>query len=114
MGIVGVDLNHPAEAIRLIRLLSDVEPREVFSPPAVCLFLEADALIVFRFGSAGCIGAEVLVEVLPRGQHGPPGRDAARAVGERADDLLSGRVGTGFQARVSCRRAAYGSYRRTR
>ena len=53
----------------------------------------------------GDLAPEIAVEVLLGAEPGAPGRDAAGAIVEHADDLAAGRVGRGLQQRVAGGRA---------
>ena len=99
-----VDFDDPVEAVRLVRLLGDVETVVVLLPAAVGqLVLDgvagvlAHQVLVVDLVDA----AEVLVDVLLAGEHGAPRGDAAGAVVEGADDLLAGRVLVGLEQVVA-------------
>ncbi len=109
-----VDLDHPAEAIRLVRVGGDVEAR-VDGVPAVAeavaqaaAGIGADAITALqrREHAAGRIGvAEVAVEILLAGEEGAPRRPAGAAVVEHAQHLAAGGVGRGLHQVVAGARA---------
>ena len=86
-----VDFYEPAEAVRLVRLLGDVEAVIVLLPLTIgrALF---DAETLEGLGSLLILDvatSEVLVEVLLAGQHGVPRGHATGAVVEGTEDLLA-------------------------
>src|SRR5829696_2383511 len=98
--VVGVDLDHPAEGERLVRLLGQVEAVVVALPLAVRGALGQGVALVPgphpRVGDRLQVG-EVLVEVLLAGQHRPPGGDPAGAVVQHPLDPATARVLAGPQ-----------------
>ena len=103
--IIGVVLDHPAEAVRLVRLLRHVEALDRLVP-GVPPVRNAVALVGLserpRLGSGA---AEIAVEVLLGHQHGAPGCLAAGAVVDRAQHLGPGGVGAGLEQLVAGGRA---------
>ena len=107
LGVEGVDLHHPAEAVRFVRFLGVVEALvELF--PAIAGAAGADAIaphrLVAAIDTAG--GAEVTVEVLFTGEIRAPGREAVGAVVQRAEHTRAAGVGLGLHQRVAGGRAA--------
>ena len=93
-----VDFYDPAKAVRLVRLLGDVEALIKALPLALGLAVfHAEALqgllrlLVIQVGVS-----EVLVKVLFAREHGIPRSDAAGAVIQGALDLLAGLIGGGL------------------
>ena len=93
-----VDFYDPAKAVRLVRLLGDVEALVKALPLALGLAVfHAEALqgllrlLVIQLG----VG-EVLVKVLFARKHGIPRSDAAGAIIQGALDLLAGLIGGGL------------------
>src|SRR4029453_7613133 len=112
--VEGIDLDDPAEAVRLVRLLVDVEPVLKFAPrlpePRYAITLVAfdlRAAEVLRQLAAYKlrIGPEITVEVLFSGEIGAPRCHAAGAIVERAEDARAGWIGTGLKP-VMTRRGA--------
>ena len=96
-----IDLDDPAEAVRLVRLLADVEA-VVVARPFVGALRHAVALVVLRLGVIGGeLAGEIAVKILLRRDVGAPGRHAAGAVVDRAEHLHAARVGAGLQAVVA-------------
>ena len=102
-----VDLNDPAEAVRLVRLLGAVEAVVEALPLAVGLFVfDAEALegllgfLIFDVASS-----EVLVKVLLAGEHGVPRGHATGAVVQGAQDGLALGIGLGLDQAAALRRA---------
>ena len=99
--IVDVDLDDPAEAIGLVRLLRDVEA-VVEGGPFVGAFRDTDPLVVGRLRmTGGKLAREITVKVLLGQDVGAPWGDAAGTVVDRAEDFRAGRVGAGLQARIA-------------
>ena len=97
----GIDLDDPAEAVGLVRLLGEVEAL-VEGAPAVGALGQAEAFIVGGLRVAfGQFADEVAVEILLGHHPGAPGGDAAGAVVDGAEDRGAGRVGGGLQPRVA-------------
>ncbi len=101
-GIPRVDLDHPAEAVRLVRFLLAVEARVVLVPAQPLPLGEAVAAHLRRDRAAA---VEVEIEVLLAREVGAPRRDAVRAVVERAQHFATRRVGRCLQRVVACGRA---------
>src|SRR5699024_1884116 len=107
----GVEFDDPEEAVRLVRLLGDVEAVVVLLPAAVrhvvldgVAGVLAHQIIVVELVDA----AAVLVDVPLDGEHGAARGDAAGAVVEGALDVHAGRVGFGLQQFVAGGRAGGG------
>ncbi len=92
VGVVRVQLDDVPEAVRLVRLLGDVEPLVETLPLALG---GAGAEAVALVGGPAAVG-EVLVEVLLAVERGAPRGGAAGAVVEGAEDLAAGAVGGGL------------------
>ena len=104
--IVGVVLDDPAKAVRLVRLLGEVEALDRPVPGILRLARDPVALVVGRLRrTIGQCAAEILVEVLLRHQHRAPGGLASGAVVEGAQHPGAGRIGIGLEAVVAGRRA---------
>jgi hypothetical protein len=102
--VVGVDLDHPAEAVGLVGVAHGVEALVVLVPAvAPAVLADAPAALV-RGGLVGA--AEVAGEVLLAGEVGAPGRHARGAVVEGAERQPPGRVGRRLHHRVAGRRPA--------
>ena len=99
--IVGIDLDHPAEAVGLVRLLLDVEAVDVLGPGIPGGLRHAVALVGLGIGHLLGIAAEVAVEVLLGRQPGAPRRRAAGAVVQHAENLAAGRIGRGLELVVA-------------
>ena len=96
----GIDLDHPAEAVELVRMPAGVEALLMLVPAvelAIAL-LHAPALLM-RVGLLGAL--EVVDEVLLAGQVGAPGGGAVAAVVERAQHGAAGRIGGGAHQRMA-------------
>ena len=103
-GVVGVDLDDPAEAVGLVGVLGGVKPRVKLMPAvARATLLQAPALFV---GTQRVATAEVVDEVFFRREVRTPGRDTAGAVVEGAQHRAPVWVGCGFHERVTCGGAA--------
>ena len=112
-----VDLDHPAEAVDFVGLLAEVEALVQALPLALGFFLRSiEALQVF-LGLALDLGlasvGPVLLEVLLARQERAPRGDSARAVIERAANLLAGWVFGGLQQFVASSDAANLKFRLT-
>src|SRR5688500_19343619 len=105
--IVGIDLDHPAEAVRLVRLLVQVESLDVAAPGIVAAALAADRVTLERagLGRLGGVAGEIELDVLLGGEDRIPGADAAGAVVERTEDPGARRIGARAQARAAGGRA---------
>ena len=117
--IEGVDLDHPAEAVRLIAVLIQVETR-IGMVPAIAEAILVDAVTVLERGrhegrviddQAGAVGRTgrgtvIAVPVLFAGQEGVPGGVAGGAVVVGAQNLCAGAVGGGLHQIVTGGRAA--------
>jgi hypothetical protein len=103
--IVGIDLDDPAEAIGLVRLLVEVEAVEILAPGIGDDATEPIALGQHLVGMLGAIAREVEVEILLAGQPRPPRRLAAGAVVEHAQHLGAGGIGRRLHPGVARRRA---------
>ena len=106
-GIVGIDLDDPAEAVGLVRLLLDVEAVDVLGPGIPGGLRHAVALVGLGIGHLLGIAAEVAVEVLLGRQPGAPRRRAAGAVVQHAEHLAAGRIGRGLELVVAGRGAGH-------
>ncbi len=109
--VVRVELDHPAEAVRLVRVLGEVEALVGLVPLAVAGRDRVHGVDAVPL-EGGLVGLrhsvavhEVLVEVLLAVQRGAPRRQTARAVVERAEHLPAGRVGRGPEQRRAGRRS---------
>jgi hypothetical protein len=108
--IVRVDLHDPAEPVRLVRLLQQVEPVVVEAPGHVPATSGAEgvSLVELRRPRGGVrvdLAPEVMPDVLLAGEDRAPRRHAARAVVERAEGLCACRVGAGPHERVASGRS---------
>ncbi len=99
--IVGIVFDDPAEAIRFVRLLLDVEAGEIIAPRGVHPRLDAVTLIVRGFRRLLRIAVEETVEILLARKNRAPRGDAARAVVERAHDPPAGGIGRGAKTRMT-------------
>ena len=108
-----IDLHDPAEAVRLVRLLVDIEAVVEFAPglpearnavTGVALGLVAAEALGAGASRHAMVRPEIAVEVLFRGEVGAPRRLAAGAIVERAEDGLARRVGAGLEPRIARRR----------
>ena len=101
--IARIDLDDPAEAVRFVRLLVDVEAR-IVAPPAVPRARDAVARPAPLLSALGRglilwpVRHEVAVEILLRRQVRAPGCVAARTIVERAEDAQACRIGRCSQA----------------
>ena len=93
-----VDLDDIAGAVRLVRMLRDVEAL-IGHGPGVAPVLQADAVALHGIGHGivGVRGGEIAVEVLLAGEIGAPGRPAIAAIVPGAERLGAGGVGRGLQ-----------------
>ena len=91
--VIGVDLDHPLEAVELVRLLLDVEAVVEAGEAVVILVAVADPLVAVFDRRLGRIAAEERGRPLLAGEHGAPRGDATGAVGRGADHLGSCRIG---------------------
>src|SRR6185295_16422423 len=108
--IEGIDLDYPAEAVRLVRVLAGVEAVVIFVPASVeAARREAIALLI-RGNLAGRVG-EVDVPVLFAGEIGAPRRPAVRAAGVRAEADAAARVSRRAHERMAGGLSANGAGR---
>ena len=97
IGVHHIDLDHPAEAVRLVGLLGEIEAI-VELAPLIGAFGNAHALVVGGFLVAlGELAGEVAVDVFLGHDVGAPGRDAAGAIVDRSEDLVAARVCGGLK-----------------
>jgi hypothetical protein len=110
VGIVGVELDDPAEAEPFIRFFGDIEAIIEVLPPALgCASRHpvacVDRLAIVAIPQPAQVG-EVLVEVLLGSQHRAPRCFTARAVTQRAENVAPRRVSIRLQPFVvGCRTA---------
>ena len=109
-----VDLDDIARAVRLVRVLRDVEAL-VRHGPGVAPVLQADAVALHRVrhGKVGVGGGEIAVEVLLTGEIGAPGRPAVAAIVPGAERRGPGGVGRRLQ-QVEAAHGAGDLHRRVR
>ncbi len=98
-----IDLDHPAEAIDLVRLLRDVEAVMEFAPgiPLAGGPVAAQGLPLGRQGLGGGFAPEVAVEVLLAGEPRSPRRHAAGAVVEHAAHGRAGGIARRLEAHMA-------------
>ncbi len=109
-GLERVDLDDPAEAVRLVLVAGGAGVvAGVDGLPAAGRRLVGEAVALVR--DARARGAEVAGEVLLAGEHGAPRGGAAGAVAERAEDARALGVVLGAQRRGSRGRARHGEGR---
>ena len=104
--VMGVDLDHPAEAVDLVGVPGGIEAF-VMLVPAVAhrvALAQAPAGLV-RVGPVGAL--EVVDEVLFAGQVGAPWRDATGTVVQRAEHAAARGVGCGLHQAVTRRRPGH-------
>ena len=94
-----VDLDHPAEAIRLVRVARGIEAL-VELVPAVPTAPLGDAVTPLPRGHAAGAVDEVELKVLLAGEIGPPRGVAHRAVAHGPERSAAGRIGGGLHPRV--------------
>ncbi len=100
-----IDFHDPAEPVRFVRLLGDVET-VVELAPGVPVAGQAVSLEVLRFRVViGELARKIAVEILLAGEPGSPRGDAAGAVVDGAKHAAPGRIGLGLHARVAGGRA---------
>ncbi len=102
MRIERIDLDDPAEAVRLVRFLVHVEAVDELAP-GLPQARHAVSLIALRLRAAeasrpfaalrAAFAPEVAVEIFLGGEVGAPGRDPSGAIIERAEDVPARRVG---------------------
>ena len=104
----GIDLDHPAEAVELVRRRVDVEAR-IELRPARRLGAGGEGFCARR--PRACSGGSLAGRrrsgsgYSPRTTGTSPGRHPAGAVPERADDRLARRIGVRLHAGMAARRA---------
>ena len=104
--IVGIDLDDPAEPVRLVRLLREVEPVLVEAPGHVpAPPRNAVSSVELPGARVGGLAPEVVVDVLLGGEDRAPGRDTAGAVVQCPQDPRAGRIRAGPHERVPRRRS---------
>ena len=105
-GIAGIDFHHPAEAVRLLGMLREIEPLVKFVPTKARILggqtVAGGALVQRRLALA----TEVAVEVLLAGEVGAPGGLAIGAVVEGAKGGAPLGIGLGLEQGMARRRAA--------
>jgi hypothetical protein len=110
-----IDLDDPAEPVRLVRLLVDIETVDELAPglpqPGHAVARIALGVIAAQaFRRLAALGAEIApqiaVEILLGRQIRPPGRHPAGAIVERAENARARRVGARLQPVVAGRRAS--------
>ena len=106
--VVGVDLDHPAEAVRLVRVLRGVEPLVVELPLVAAPLADAVAALVGR-RCAG--GNEEELPVLLAGEIRPPRRPAIGAAVVGAEHLAAGGIRSGAHRRRTRRRSGDRAWR---
>src|SRR5690606_26423704 len=100
--IHNVDLNDPAEAVRLVWLLREIVAVVEFGP-IVGTVRHAVTLIVPGFGVAfRQLAIKVTVEIFFGHDVGAPGRHTAGAVVDRSDDAGARRIIVGLDAVMAC------------
>ena len=104
-----VNLYQPEEAVRLVRLLGDIEAVVVLLPRAVGQLFILDRVALELLNSFFVVElanvAEVLVNVLLTGQVGTPRSNTTGAVVQSSLDLHTGRVSLGLQQIMTSSRA---------
>ena len=98
-GLERIDLDDPAEAIRLVRVARGVEALVELVPAVPAAPLGDPVALLERGDAAGAVD-EVELDVLLAGQVGPPRGVAHRAVAHRAERAAAGRIGGGPHPRV--------------
>ena len=104
--VVGIVLDDPAETVRLVGLLAEVEARDRLVPGIAPLRLDAVTPVVSRLRRVSRVAAgEVAVEILLGHERRAPGSLAAGAIVDRAEDTGPGRVVAGLHPVVTGGRA---------
>ena len=108
--IAGIDFDHSAEPVRLVRFFFEIEPVVMVGPGVAAFRLQAVSFVVESFTGLGRITAEISMEVLFCNQHRAPRRLPAGAIIDRADGSDTGWISVGLQASVPRSRTgeAYG------
>ena len=111
--VEGIDFHDPAEAVRFVRFLVDIET-VLELPPSLPKTRNAVAGIALGLIAAEVLGTgasrhamvrpEVAVEVFLRGEIGAPGGPSAGAVVERAEDELACGIGGRLESIMARRR----------
>ena len=115
VGVERVELDHPAEAVGLVRIVGGDDKALVVRGPVVAVPADAvgglERRVLRLVGLLGPVDAEVAVEVLLAGQVGVPRGVAVRTVVDGAQQRAGGRIGRGLQQPVTGRGPGYGHRR---
>src|SRR4028118_1836457 len=96
--IHGIDFDDPAEAVRLVRLLCEVEALVPLAP-GVAIARHAITLVIAHLRMiVGKLAPEVAVDVLLAGYPSTPGSDAAGTIVEHAEHTLAGGIRVGLHS----------------
>ncbi len=120
MRIERIDLDDPAEAVRLVRLLVDIEAVDELAP-GLPQARHAVALIALGLSAAEArrrlaalraeFAPEIAVEIFLGGEIGAPRRDPSGAIVERAEDVPARRIGARLHPLMTGRRSIDGHRR---